>query len=162
MSSFVALPPLLEKLGLPRDSQWQAYLVTMLVAFVSVVPFIIYAEKHRQMKRVFIGCVVVMLAAELVLWQSGQQLGSARRVAALLHRLQRDGGAAAVPHQQGVPTGYKGPPWGLLHQSVPRGCHRRQSRGLLYSLGAAPGVWRLRRLALAWLGVSLTMAEPPT
>ena len=46
----------------------------MLVAFVSVVPFIICAEKHRQMKRVFLGCVVVMLAAELVLWQAGQQL----------------------------------------------------------------------------------------
>ena len=56
MSSFVALPPLLEQAGLAREHQWQAYLVTMLIAFVSVVPFIIYAEKHRQMKRVFIGC----------------------------------------------------------------------------------------------------------
>ena len=74
MSSFVALPPLLEQAGLAREHQWQAYLVTMLIAFVSVVPFIIYAEKHRQMKRVFQACVLVMLVAELVLWQSGQQL----------------------------------------------------------------------------------------
>lgn len=74
MSSFVALPPLLERAGLPRDSQWQAYLVTMLIAFVSVVPFIIYAEKRRKMKRVFQICVLVLLIAELVLWQSGLQL----------------------------------------------------------------------------------------
>ncbi|XMR47597.1 MFS transporter [Escherichia coli] len=57
--------------GLPGGCQWQAYLVTMLVAFVSVVPFIIYAEKHRQMKRVFQICVLVMLIAEVVLWQAG-------------------------------------------------------------------------------------------
>ena len=163
MSSFVALPPLLERAGLPRDDQWQAYLVTMLMAFVSVVPFIIYAEKHRQMKRVFIGCVVVMLAAELVLWQSGSAaVGPARRVAALLHRLQRDGGAAAVAHQQGVPAGLQGgtamgstPPAsssGSPSAAASAACSTAWGRPLVFGGCAA--------LALVWLGVSLTMAEP--
>ncbi|MDN6548849.1 MAG: MFS transporter, partial [Enterobacterales bacterium] len=44
MSSFVALPPLMEEAGLARDNQWKVYLVTMLIAFVCVIPFIIYAE----------------------------------------------------------------------------------------------------------------------
>lgn len=46
MSSFVALPPLMEEAGLARDNQWKVYLVTMLIAFVCVIPFIIYAENN--------------------------------------------------------------------------------------------------------------------
>jgi MFS family permease len=147
MSSFVALPPLLERAGLPRDSQWQAYLVTMLIAFVSVVPFIIYAEKHRKMKRVFIGCVLVMLVAELVLWQSGLQLWG------LLAGLQLffigfNVMEALLPSliSKESPPGYKGTAMGVYSTSQFLGVAIGGSLGgLLYSLGAAPGVWRLRR-----------------
>jgi MFS family permease len=164
MSSFVALPPLLEQAGLPRDSQWQAYLVTMLVAFVSVVSFIIYAEKHRQMKRVFQACVLVMLIAEVVLWQAGLQLWG------LLAGLQLffigfNVMEALLPSliSKESPPGYKGTAMGVYSTSQFIGVAIGGSLGgLLYSLGGGVLVFgSCALLALAWLGVSLTMQEPP-
>lgn len=164
MSSFVALPPLLEQAGLPRDSQWQAYLVTMLVAFVSVVPFIIYAEKRRQMKRVFQACVLVMFIAEVVLWQAGLQLWG------LLAGLQLffigfNVMEALLPSliSKESPPGYKGTAMGVYSTSQFIGVAIGGSLGgLLYSLGGGVLVFgSCALLALAWLGVSLTMQEPP-
>ncbi|MDM5114363.1 MFS transporter [Aeromonas salmonicida] len=164
MSSFVALPPLLEQAGLPRDSQWQAYLVTMLVAFVSVVPFIIYAEKHRQMKRVFQICVLVMLIAEVVLWQAGLQLWG------LLAGLQLffigfNVMEALLPSliSKESPPGYKGTAMGVYSTSQFIGVALGGSLGgLFYSLGGGALVFGCcTLLALIWLGVSLTMQEPP-
>lgn len=164
MSSFVALPPLLEQAGLPRDSQWQAYLVTMLVAFVSVVPFIIYAEKHRQMKRVFQICVLVMLIAEVVLWQAGLQLWG------LLAGLQLffigfNVMEALLPSliSKESPPGYKGTAMGVYSTSQFIGVALGGSLGgLFYSLGGGVLVFGCcALLALIWLGVSLTMQEPP-
>ncbi|SQC05574.1 transport protein [Klebsiella pneumoniae] len=40
----------------------------MVISFISVVPFIIYAEVKRKMKRVFLLCVAILLIAEIVLW----------------------------------------------------------------------------------------------
>ncbi|KTA93415.1 membrane protein [Aeromonas salmonicida subsp. smithia] len=155
MSSFVALPPLLEQAGLPRDSQWQAYLVTMLVAFVSVVPFIIYAEKHRQMKRVFQICVLVMLIAEVVLWQAGLQLffiGFNVMEALLPSLISKES-----------PPGHKGTAMGVYSTSQFIGVALGGSLGgLFYSLGGGALVFGCcALLALIWLGVSLTMQEPP-
>ncbi|MGY3901434.1 MFS transporter [Aeromonas lusitana] len=164
MSSFVALPPLLEQAGLPRDSQWQAYLVTMLIAFVSVVPFIVYAEKRRQMKRVFQACVLVMLIAELVLWQAGLQLWG------LLAGLQIffigfNVMEALLPSliSKESPPGYKGTAMGVYSTSQFIGVAIGGSLGgLLYGMGGAPWVFGgCSALALCWLGVSLTMQEPP-
>jgi len=164
MASFVALPPLLERAGLPRDDQWQAYLATMAIAFVSVVPFIIYAEKRRQMKRVFLCCVVVMLVAELVLWQSGARLW------ALLAGLQLffigfNVMEALLPSliSKESPPGYKGTAMGVYSTSQFLGVAIGGSLGgLLYGLGGGPLVFGgCAALALVWLGVSLTMAEPP-
>ncbi|HIC8840885.1 TPA: MFS transporter [Aeromonas veronii] len=164
MSSFVALPPLLERAGLHRDSQWQAYLVTMLIAFISVVPFIIYAEKRRKMKLVFQICVLVMLVAELVLWQSGLQLWG------LLAGLQIffigfNVMEALLPSliSKESPPGYKGTAMGIYSTSQFIGVAIGGSLGgLLYSLGGGALVFGgCSALALVWLGVSLTMQEPP-
>ena len=62
--------------GFPAAEHWKIYLVTMVISFVSVVPFIIYAEVKRKMKRVFIGCVAVLLIAEIVLWGAGPTSGN--------------------------------------------------------------------------------------
>lgn len=71
MSSFVALPRVMEQAGLAPQHHWKVYLVTMLVSFAAVVPFVIYAEVKRRMKQVFIACVMILIAAELVLLQAG-------------------------------------------------------------------------------------------
>lgn len=71
MSTFVALPGQLEAAGFPAAEHWKIYLVTMVISFISVVPFIIYAEVKRKMKRVFLLCVAILLIAEIVLWGAG-------------------------------------------------------------------------------------------
>lgn len=46
MAAFVALPLIMHNAGLVNEKHWVVYLVTMLIAFISVLPFIIYAEKN--------------------------------------------------------------------------------------------------------------------
>jgi MFS family permease len=50
MASFVALPLAMESAGFLRQQQWVVYLTTMLVSFVAVIPFVIYAEKIENLK----------------------------------------------------------------------------------------------------------------
>ena len=53
MSSFVALPlALVQKAGLPKEQHWWVYLTALLISFFAMIPFIIYGEKRRKMKRV--------------------------------------------------------------------------------------------------------------
>ena len=66
MASFVALPlALVHEGGLPKEQHWWVYLTALLVGFFGMVPFIIYAEKKRRMKRVLTGAVATLLACEL-------------------------------------------------------------------------------------------------
>lgn len=73
MSTFVALPGQLADAGFPAAEHWKVYLATMLIAFGSVVPFIIYAEVKRKMKQVFVFCVGLIVVAEIVLWNAQTQ-----------------------------------------------------------------------------------------
>lgn len=64
--SFFALPiALYEHAGLAKDQQALAYLPILILAFISMVPFIIIAEKYRKMKPVFIGAILALGIAEL-------------------------------------------------------------------------------------------------
>lgn len=49
------------------EQAWQFYLPLMIIAFIAMVPFIILAEKKRQMKAVFLTAVAVSGAAQLLL-----------------------------------------------------------------------------------------------
>tara|TARA_R110002049_G_scaffold282895_2_gene462867 strand:+ start:1194 stop:2582 length:1389 start_codon:yes stop_codon:yes gene_type:complete len=64
--SFFALPiALLEHAGLPKDQHALAYLPVLVLAFIAMVPFIIIAEKYRQMKPVFLGAIATLAIAQL-------------------------------------------------------------------------------------------------
>ena len=64
--SFIALPiALYEHAGLAKDQHALAYLPILILAFISMVPFIIIAEKYRKMKPVFIGSIIALGTAEL-------------------------------------------------------------------------------------------------
>ncbi|MCY1412452.1 Inner membrane transport protein YajR [compost metagenome] len=66
MASFVALPlALVERGGLPKEEHWWVYLTALLVSFFAMIPFIIYGEKKRKMKRVLLGAVSVLVLTEL-------------------------------------------------------------------------------------------------
>ncbi len=64
--SFFALPIALQDLaGLAKAKHGLAYLPVLLIAFISMVPFIIIAEKRRKMKPIFIGAVIMLSLAQL-------------------------------------------------------------------------------------------------
>lgn len=118
MSTFVALPGMLEAAGFAARDHWKIYLVTMLVSFVSVVPFIIYAEVKRRMKRVFVFCVVLLLIAEIVLWGAGPhfwELVLRVQIFFLAFNLME----ALLPSliSKEAPAGYKGTAMGIYSTS---------------------------------------------
>jgi MFS family permease len=164
MSSFVALPPMMAKAGLAPADHWKVYLVTMLVSFAAVVPFIIYAEVKKQMKRVFMGCITVLLLAEIVLWSAGQQLWIIFAGVQLFF-LAFNVMEAILPSliSKESPAGYKGTAMGVystgqflgvaLGGSMGGWLFQRQGAGMVFLVGAA--------ISLIWWAVSYTLREPP-
>lgn len=164
MSSFVALPGQFEQAGLPAAAHWKVYLVTMLIAFASVLPFIIYAEVKRRMKRVFIGCVALMLIAEVVLWGAGNHFWTLV-VGVQLFFIGFNLMEAILPSlvSKESPPGYKGTAMGLYSTSQFIGVAIGGSMGgWVYGHIDAQSVFLVGALiAAAWLLVSLSMQEPP-
>ncbi len=163
MSTFVALPGQLEAAGFAAAEHWKIYLITMLVSFVSVVPFIIYAEVKRRMKRVFILCISLLLIAEIVLWGSGNsfwELVIGVQIFFLAFNLME----ALLPSliSKESPAGYKGTAMGIYSTSQFLGVAIGGSLG-----GWVDGLFDSQTVFLAgallatvWLLVSMTMQEP--
>lgn len=65
-TSFFALPLALQNVaGLAKSQHALAYLPVLLLAFITMVPFIIIAEKKRKMKPIFLGAIAMLGLAEL-------------------------------------------------------------------------------------------------
>ncbi|MFA9593201.1 MFS transporter [Citrobacter telavivensis] len=164
MSTFVALPGQLADAGLPAAEHWKVYLVTMLISFGSVVPFIIYAEVKRRMKRVFLFCVALIVIAEIVLWGAGAHFWELI-IGVQLFFLAFNLMEALLPSliSKESPAGYKGTAMGVYSTS--------QFLGV--ALGGSLGGWidgmfdgqtvflAGAFLAVVWLAVASTMKEPP-
>lgn len=68
MANFMVLPYILEQqLHIARDHHGLIYLPMLVVAFVIMLPFVIVAEKRRQIKPVFLGAIGLLAAMELAL-----------------------------------------------------------------------------------------------
>ncbi|HEI8867391.1 TPA: MFS transporter [Serratia odorifera] len=164
MSSFVALPLAMEKAGLAASQHWMVYLVTMLVSFAAVVPFIIYAEIKRRMKQVFMGCVAVLFCAEVLLWFSGQHLWGIIAGVQLFF-MAFNVMEAILPSliSKESPAGYKGTAMGVYSTSQFIGVAIGGSLGgWLYGLQGAGAVFIAGAvIAAIWFVVSSTMKEPP-
>lgn len=154
----------LEAAGFPAAEHWKIYLVTMVISFIAVVPFIIYAEVKRKMKRVFLFCVALLLIAEIVLWGAGGyfwELVAGVQLFFLAFNLLE----ALLPSliSKESPAGYKGTAMGIYSTS--------QFIGV--AIGGALGGWvdgffdsqtvflLGALLAMLWLLVASTMSEPP-
>jgi len=164
MSSFVVLPQVMEHAGFPPSEHWRVYLVTMLTSFVAVIPVIIYAEKKRHMKQVFMGCVAVLLLAEIVLWSAGLHLWAV--IAGIqLFFLAFNVMEAILPSliSKESPAGYKGTAMGLYSTSQFIGVAIGGSLGgYVYGNASAGAVFLVcAAIAVVWLVVSSTMTEPP-
>ncbi|MEQ4531025.1 MAG: MFS transporter [Mixta sp.] len=164
MSSFVALPGQFEQAGFPAEQHWKIYLVTMLVAFVAVVPFIIYAEVKRRMKRVFICCVALILIAEIILWGAGSHFWTLV-IGVQLFFLAFNLMEAILPSliSKESPAGYKGTAMGIYSTSQFLGVAIGGSLGgWIFDQFDAQTVFLMGAIvATLWLLLSSTMQEPP-
>ncbi|UNH23695.1 MFS transporter [Moellerella wisconsensis] len=164
MSSFVALPLIMTHAGFAAAQHWKAYLITMLVAFVAVLPFIIYAEKQRRMKQVFLFCIALLFIAEIVLWLSGDNLWIIF-LGIQLFFIAFNVMEAILPSliSKEAPAGYKGTAMGIYSTCQFLGVAIGGIfGGWLYQHQGASGVF-IGGLIVAslWFIVSLTMKQPP-
>lgn len=62
---FVVMPLVLrDHVGIPASSHWEVYFPVMLLSVLAMVPFVIQAEKHRRMKIVFVGAIILLSIAQ--------------------------------------------------------------------------------------------------
>ena len=165
MASFVALPlALVKQGGLPKEQHWWVYLISLLVGFFGMIPFIIYGEKKRQMKRVLVGAVGVVLACELFFWLFGSNL-TALVVGNLVFFTAFNLLEASLPSliSKMAPAGGKGTAMGVYSTSQFLGAALGGILGgWLYGQGGVAAVFiGCALLAALWLGIAVTMREPP-
>lgn len=165
MSSFVALPlALVEKAGLPKEQHWWVYLTALLISFFAMIPFIIYGEKKRKMKRVLLGAVSTLLLTELFFWEFGDSLQELV-VGTVVFFTAFNLLEASLPSliSKVSPAGGKGTAMGVYSTSQFLGS----------ALGGILGGWLFQHgglsvvflgcagLAALWLAFAVTMREPP-
>lgn len=165
MASFVALPlAFVERGGLPKEEHWWVYLTALLISFFAMIPFIIYGEKKRKMKRVLLGAVSVLLLTELFFWELGNSL-SALVIGTVIFFTAFNLLEASLPSliSKVSPAGGKGTAMGVYSTSQFLGA----------ALGGILGGWMFQHgglttvflgcaaLCALWLAVAVTMREPP-
>ena len=65
VSMFVVTPVILrDNLGFALEQHWQLYLPILFFAVLTMVPFIIIAEKKRKIKQVLIGAIVILAVSQ--------------------------------------------------------------------------------------------------
>lgn len=66
VSFFVVMPKVLhDGLGLDIAHHWQLYLPVLFLAVLTMLPFIILAEKKRKIKQVLIGAIIILTLSQL-------------------------------------------------------------------------------------------------
>ena len=66
ISMFMVMPGVLrEQLGFSLEQHWQLYLPVLFFGVLTMVPFIILAEKKRKVKQVLIGAIVILIISQL-------------------------------------------------------------------------------------------------
>ncbi|MEH6567188.1 MAG: MFS transporter [Halopseudomonas sp.] len=165
MATFIAVPLALQQhAGLPREEHWWVYLAALLISFFGMVPFIIYAEKQRQMKRVVLGAIALLLLVQPMFWLSMDSLPWLV-ASVVLFFIGFNLLEATLPSllSKIAPAGGKGTAMGVYSTSQFAGA----------ALGGVLGGWMFGYfglagvfgccglLALSWWLIGVTMNEPP-
>ncbi len=162
-ATFVAVPLALRDAGLPGDRHWEIYLPALLFSMAVMVPFILLAERHRQLKPVFLGSILVLVFAQVGLLSLHD---TALEMAVLLivffsafNVLE-----ATLPSLivKTAPPDAKGTAMGIYSSSQFLGAFAGGALGgLLRGEFGLKGVFAFGACAaLAWLLVAWTMANP--
>jgi MFS family permease len=165
MASFVALPlALVEQGALPKEEHWWVYLTALVVGFFGMIPFIIYGEKKRQMRRVLLGAVTALLICELFFWWFGNglwMLGVGMVGFFIAFNLLE----ASLPSfiSKVAPAGGKGTAMGVYSTSQFLGAGLGGVLGgVLYQQGGLALVFAgCAALCALWFLVAFSMREPP-
>ncbi len=165
MASFVALPlALVEDAALPKEDHWWVYLAALGIGFLGMIPFIIYGEKKRQMRRVLVGAVGVLLLCELFFWLFGHGLW-ALVLGMVIFFTAFNLLEASLPSliSKVAPAGGKGTAMGVYSTSQFLGAGLGGVLGgWLYQIGGLDLVFAIcAALAALWLLVVRSMREPP-
>ena len=165
MASFVALTlALVERAGLPKEQHWWVYLTALVVSFFAMIPFIIYGEKKRKMKRVLLGAVATLMLVELFFWAFGDGL-KALVIGTVVFFTAFNLLEASLPSliSKVSPAGGKGTAMGVYSTSQFLGS----------AMGGILGGWLFQHgglgvvfigcaaLCALWLAIAVTMREPP-
>jgi len=165
MASFIALPlALVEQGALPKEEHWWVYLIALFIGFFAMLPFIIYSEKKRQMKRVFVGAIAVLMATELYLWWFADSL-ALLIIGSVVFFTAFNFLEASLPSliSKVAPAGAKGTAMGVYSTSQFLGAALGgMLGGWLFSIGGASLVFAgCAALAALWLIFAANMQEPP-
>lgn len=164
MASFLVMPTLLEShLGIDRQRHWSVYLPLLLLAFLTMLPFIIIAERKRKVKPVLLGAVALLGVSVLAMvrWQDQHivLLGAMFLYFVAFNLLE-----ATLPSLMSkiAPAGAKGTASGIYSTCQFLGAFAGGACGgwLLASagLGAVLGLCAL--LLLVWLVLAASMVAP--
>lgn len=161
-ATFYAIPMMLQeqlKQG-HLTHQWHFYLPLMIFAFIFMVPFILLAEKKRQMKPVFIGSVLVTSLTQFLLAFSNQYWLSlfALMLAYFLAFNILEASLPSLVSKQ-ADANSKGTAMGIYSSSQFLGIFAGGAlAGLLYQWAGDKGIFLTNGLlALLWLFISFSM-----
>ncbi len=162
-ATFVAVPLALRDAGLSSDRHWEVYLPALLFSMVAMVPFIILAEKYRQLKAVFIGAILTLALTEfglVNLHDTVLEMAALMLVFFSAFNLLE----ATLPSliAKMAPPDAKGTAMGVYSSSQFLGAFAGGAMGgWLRGLLGLKGVFALTTFgALAWLLVAWTMESP--
>ena len=165
MMLFMQLPLALQNLaGLPREEHWWVYLLTMVVSFFAMVPFIVIGERKRLIRPIMIGAITLLLVAQGLMWANLANLfwlvGSVLLFFMAFNYLE-----ATLPSvvSRIAPAGSRGTAMGAFAtcQFLGAGLGGIVA-GLTYQLWGGTGIFVVGAIATAtWWLLSVTMNNPP-
>lgn len=163
-ATFIAVPLALRDVaGFPSARHWELYLLVLVLSVLVMVPFIIIAERHRRMKPVFLGAIMVLCLAELGLLNFHQhvlEIGILLFVFFTCFNLLE----ATLPSliTKMAPPAAKGTAMGVYSSSQFLGAFLGGALGgWMHGLFGLQGVFAFAALgALVWFLVASTMRNP--
>jgi len=164
MASWMAVPMILDQvLGFPRSSHWWLYLLSMGGGFVAMLPFIILAERKRQLKAVFLGAIGLLGVAQIVL-MAGSNVFSGFAFGLFLFFMAFNLLEATLPSlvSKIAPVGCRGTAMGVYSSSQFLGSFvGGVAGGWLAQVSSLPAIFEYCALmAGLWFLIALTMARP--
>jgi MFS family permease len=165
MGMFVVVPTLLvERAGFPVAAHWQVYLPVVLASFVLMVPPLVAAERHGRSRRLFLGSIALLVAAQVGLtwWATGLATIALWLLAFFVAFNLLE---AAIPSlvTRVAPARAKGTALGVYNTTQAFGLFAGGALGgWLAKHFGAPGVFlAAAALGLAWAAVAAGMRIPP-